>query len=274
MGGGHGVVAVEPKLPGAGRPVGAAVADLAIDTPVSAEGHILRPGARHVRPGQEHLASDIEVIGIDRRDIINDDLSLFDDTARSLGRSAMRAVSDLVYRVLLAGAGEFFSAGHGNYAVGADTALSLAALDAGITKMMSQRDDEGRDLDIRPKVLLVPPELTQTAKELLTSDFIQRANSDLPTGNALKNVVSLEVEPRLSNSLRFSGTSPKAWYLFAGPQDAAVIVAFLQGKQSPTVEFFGFDADPNVLAAHWRVYFDFGCALADYRAAYKAKGEA
>jgi len=215
-----------------------------------------------------------KVIGIDRRDIINDDLSLFDDTARSLGRSAMRAVSDLVYRVLLAGAGEFFSAGHGNYAVGADTALSLAALDAGITKMMSQRDDEGRDLDIRPKVLLVPPELTQTAKELLTSDFIQRANSDLPTGNALKNVVSLEVEPRLSNSLRFSGTSPKAWYLFAGPQDAAVIVAFLQGKQSPTVEFFGFDADPNVLAAHWRVYFDFGCALADYRAAYKAKGEA
>ncbi len=213
-------------------------------------------------------------LGIDRRDIINDDLSMFDDTARSLGRSAMRAVSDLVYKTLLAGGGSFFSFGNGNYSSGADTALSLAALGAGITKVMQQRDDEGRDLDIRPKILLVPPELSQTAKELLQSDFIQRANSDEPTGNALKNIVSLEVEPRLSNSNRFSGTSAKAWYLFAGPQDAALVVAFLQGKQVPTVEFFGFDADPNKLAATWRVYFDYGAALAEHRAAYRAKGEA
>ena len=213
-------------------------------------------------------------IGLDRRDIINDDLSMFDDTARSLGRSAMRAVSDLVYKTLLAGAGSFFSAGNGNYLAGVETALSLAALGAGVTKMMQQRDDEGRDLDIRPKTLLVPPELSQTAKELLQSDFIQRANTDEPTGNALKNIVSLEIEPRLSNSARFTGTSAKAWYLFAGPQDAAMVVAFLQGKQTPTVEFFGFDADPNVLAATWRVYFDYGAALAEYRAAYQAKGEA
>lgn len=215
-----------------------------------------------------------KVIGIDRRDIINDDLSLFDDTARSLGRSAMRAVSDLVYKVLLANAGGFFSAGHGNYDEGAGTALSGVSLGVGIARMLAQRDDQGRDLDIRPKVLLVPPELQQTAKELLQSDFIQRANSDLPTGNALKNVVALEVEPRLSNSLRFTGTSAKAWYLLAGPQDAPLVVAFLQGKQTPTVEFFGFDADPNVLAATWRVYFDYGATLADHRAAYKAKGEA
>jgi hypothetical protein len=140
--------------------------------------------------------------------------------------------------------------------------------------MMAQRDEENRDLDIRARTLLVPPELQQTAKELLQSDFIQRANNDLPTGNALKNSVQLEVEPRLSNSDRFSGTSTKAWYLFASPQDAAMIVAFLQGKQTPTVEFFGLDADPNRLSATWRVFFDYGAALGDFRAAYKAKGEA
>ena len=89
----------------------------------------------------------------------------------------------------------------------------------------------------------------------------------------MKNVVSLEVESRLSNADPFSGTSTKAWYLFAGPQDMPLVVAFLQGRQSPTVEFFGFDADPNVLAATWRVYFDYGCAFGDFRAAYKAKGE-
>lgn len=213
-------------------------------------------------------------LGIDRRDIINDDLTLFDDTARSLGRSAMRSLSDLVYKVLLANVGPFFVAGNGNYDVGAGTALASASLATGIARMMAQRDAEKRDLDIRPRTLLVPPELQQTAKELLLSDFIQRANNDVPTGNALKNALDLEVESRLSNSDRFTGTSTKAWYLFASPADAAIIVAFLQGKQSPTVEFFGFDADPNVLAATWRVYFDYGAALADHRAAYKAKGEA
>jgi hypothetical protein len=214
-----------------------------------------------------------KMLSIDRRDVVNDDLSLFDETARNLGRAAMRSLSDLVYQVLLANAGNFFSGGHANYDTGTATALSSASLGAGIAKMMSQRDGEGRDLDIRPRVLLVPPELQQTAKELLMSDFLQRANNDVPTGNALKNAVTLEVEPRLSNAGRFSGTSAKAWYLFAGPADTPLIVAFLQGVQSPNVEFFGMDAEPNKLAVSWRVYFDYGAALADHRAAYKAKGE-
>lgn len=215
-----------------------------------------------------------KMLSIDRRDIVNDDLSLFDDTARSLGRSAMRSVSDFVYKTLLANAGAFFDAANGNYDEGAETELSATSLAVGIARMMAQRDDENRDLDIRARTLLVPPELQQTAKELLQSDFIQRASNDLPTGNALKNSVQLEVEPRLSNSERFSGTSAKAWYLFASPSDAALIVAFLQGKQSPTVEFFGLDADPNRLSATWRVFFDYGAALGDSRAAYRAKGAA
>ena len=55
-----------------------------------------------------------KMLSIDRRDIINDDLSLFDDTARSLGRSAMHSLTDLVDKVLLGNAGSFFSGGHGN----------------------------------------------------------------------------------------------------------------------------------------------------------------
>ena len=53
-----------------------------------------------------------------------------------------------------------------------------------------------------------------------------------------------------------------------------MVVAFLQGKQSPTVEFFGLDQDVNRLAASWRVYHDFGAALIDPRAAVRSKGEA
>ncbi len=215
-----------------------------------------------------------KMLTIDRRDIINDDLSMFDDTARSLGRSAMRSLSDLVYKVLLANGGDFFSSANSNYDEGAETALSIESLSEGIARMIAQRDEENRDLDIKPQTLLVPPELHHPAKQMLMSDFIQRADNDLPTGNALKNIVSLEVEPRLSNAQRFTGSSADAWYLFGSRSDMAMIVAFLQGKQSPTVEFFGFDADPKTLAASWRVYFDYGAALADHRAAYKAKGKA
>jgi len=215
-----------------------------------------------------------KMLGMDRRDIINDDLSMFDETSRLLGRAAMRSLSDLVYKTLLANTGSFFSGGNSNYDAGAGTALSVTSLEAGIAKMMAQRDAEKRDLDIRAQTLLVPPELQVSAKQLLMSEFIQRANNDVPTGNALKNSVGLEVESRLSNSDRFSGTSAKAWYLFASPADTPIIVAFLQGKQTPTVEFFGLDSDVNRLAVSWRVYFDYGAALADHRAAYKAKGEA
>lgn len=215
-----------------------------------------------------------KMLGIDRRDIINDDLSMFDETSRLLGKAAMRSLSDLVYRTLLANAGSFFSGGNSNYDAGVGTALGVTSLEAGIAKMMAQRDAEKRDLDIRAQTLLVPPELQVTAKQLLMSEFIQRANNDVPTGNALKNSVSLEVEPRLSNADRFTGTSAKSWYLFASPADTPIIVAFLQGKQIPTVEFFGLDSDVNRLAVSWRVYFDYGAALADHRAAYKAKGEA
>lgn len=215
-----------------------------------------------------------KMISLDRRDIINDDLGLFEDTSLSLGRAAMRSLSDLVYKVLLANSGGFFGGGNNNYDAGVDTELTIDTLAAGVTRMISQRDSEHRDLDIRPKTLLVPPELQWLAKQLLQSEYLQRLDDSQPTGNAMKGIVNLEVEPRLSNSHRFTSSSSKAWYLFGSPLDMAIIVAFLQSKQSPTVEFFGLNSEPSKLAASWRVYFDYGCALGDFRAAYKAKGEA
>ena len=96
-----------------------------------------------------------------------------------------------------------------------------------------------------------------------------------PTGNPMKNIVRLEVEPRLSNGARFgANASAKAWYLFAEPAACSTIVAFLNGRDTPTVEYFGLSTEPNRLAASWRVYFDWGVATCDFRAAVKAKGEA
>jgi hypothetical protein len=81
-----------------------------------------------------------KMLSLDRRDIVNDDLGLFDEAARNLGRAAMRSLSDLVYQVLLANAGNFFSSGHANHDTGTGTALSSTSLGAGIAKMISPSD--------------------------------------------------------------------------------------------------------------------------------------
>ena len=215
-----------------------------------------------------------KMLSIDRRDIINDDLSVFEDAAASFGRMAMRKVSDLVYEVLLANEGNFFSVANGNYLDGADSALCIDALANAIALMRTQRDAQGNDLDLRPATLLVTPELEPVARMLLESEFVQRAE-DVPTGNSLRRAVNLEVEPRLSNTTKFgSAASTKHWYLFTKPNAVPMIVAFLHGRQTPTVEYFGLDQDVNRLAVAWRVYHDFGSALCDPRAAVRSKGEA
>ena len=216
-----------------------------------------------------------KILSIDRRDLINDDLSIFDQTSRAFGRAAMRRLNDLVFQVLLDNAGGFFSVANGNLLEGVDKALGIDSLAEAITAMLTQRDDEGNDLDLRPRTLLVPPDLQTIAKAILESEFIQQIAEKQPTGNSLRRAVSVEVEPRLNNDVKYGASaSPLHWYLFSAPSNAAMVVAFLQGKQSPTVEFFGLDQDVNRLAASWRVYFDFGAALVDPRAAVRSKGEA
>ena len=69
----------------------------------------------------------------------------------------------------------------------------------------------------------------------------------------------------VSSSYLSSATS---WWLAADPQDLpAMEVAFLNGQRSPTVETA--DADFNVLGIQMRGYFDFGCAQAESKGAYK-----
>jgi hypothetical protein len=252
--------AIRPSFTGALQPV--------------AKGGELKHGGAGESVAQFAIDTFGKMLSVDRRDLINDDLGVFQETAQALGRAAMRKVSDLPYEVLLANVGPFFSAGNGNYFEGADSALGVESLSKAIMLMRTQRDDEGNDLDLKPATLLVGPELETTARQLLESEYVQRAE-DVPTGNSLRRAVNLEVEPRLSNTAKFdTAASAKHWYLFALPSTVPMIVAFLNGKQTPTVEFFGLEQDVSRLAVSWRVYHDFGAALCDPRAAVRSKGEA
>jgi len=218
-----------------------------------------------------------QVLSVGYKSMVNDDGGVFESTAIALGKNAMRKVADIVYESILGNAGSFFSAGHSNLLEGVDSALSASALGTAIAAMISQRDESGRDLDIRPVVLVVPPELRETGLMLVESELVARYVSEtldkLPTGNPFQGL-ALAVEPRLSNSVRFTGTSATAWYLFASPRDAAVNLAFVNGEENPQIETFGPSDQVERLAFTWRVYHSFGVGLGDYRAALKATGEA
>jgi len=220
------------------------------------------------------------MLSIDRRDIINDDLGIFQQTAAHIGRAGARTVSDLIYTRLLANKdsadADFFSVGNSNLLAGTDTALSSHALTVALADMAARTDAAGHNLDLRARVLLVPPALENSARELLASTTVARYVADgtdrQPEGNVHFTALTLAVEPRLSNSTLFTGTSAVAWYLFAAPADGAVVVSFLDGKDSPTIE--QAEQDFNTLGLQWRGYIDVGCSLVEPLAATKCTGEA
>lgn len=214
---------------------------------------------------------------IDRKAIINDDASVFSEVVPGLSRAAMRTLNGLVATTILANAGSFWSTGNANYFEGAATNLQASSLATAIRYLRQMKDGDENLLDLQPAVLLVPPELEHTAKALVTSSTLQRyvasGTDQAPMGNPLENVAQVVVEPRLSDS-GYSGHSATGWYLFSDPMNAGMVVGFLDGLDTPTLETFGLDADINHLSFGFRCFHDFGAALGDYRASIRSKGAA
>ena len=213
------------------------------------------------------------LLGIDRRDIINDDLGAITTVPRKLGRGSGLKINDVFWAIFLNNSG-FFKTANNNYISGADTALSIDGLTKAEVKFMDQVDPDGKPIGIMPSVVLVPTALSAIGTQLFKSLEIREttASTKYPTANPHQGKFRVEVSRYLSNS-QYTGNSDKAWYLLADPSDLPVIeVAFLNGQESPTIE--SAEADFNVLGVQMRGYHDFGVALQDPKGGVKAKGEA
>jgi len=172
----------------------------------------------------------------------------------------------------------FFHSTHGNLG---SAALSEVTLATAVSAMRSQTNEMGQPLSIRPKYLVVPPELEFTAKRIVNSTevHIPGTGSTAAYGqgnyNAVRGIVEVIVEDYLTDS--------NDWYLFADPNQyrPGFRVAFLQGRESPSL----FLKDPGmrgVLATNpdpytmeydeiwWKVRFEYGVAPWEFRSVYKA----
>ncbi len=232
---------------------------------------------KHGTFGEEYeqykIATYGKLIIIERQTIINDDLNALTKVPFHAGRRSRLLIAKLIYTHLMTNGAmqdgvALFHADHGNL----NGTNSLTSEHLGVAKaaMRKQKDKDNQPIDLEPTVLLIPPELEQTGKELLESDYIIRAGStDTTRGskNVHKGTLEVGVESRLS-STAYPNYSATTWFLMASPNDADnVEVAFLNGKRTPTIE--RVTLQPGVLGIGWQGYIDVGCKALDHRGVQK-----
>ncbi len=225
-----------------------------------------------------------KMFSLDRQDIINDDLGVFDDLRKRIGLGASIALNEVFWLAFMAQLGTMFTSGRTNYISGATTNLGTdgVGLGLGVTafrKMTSPSADSSKRVNAdrrtgaggRPELLLVPPELEHTADKLYVG-------GNLNTGTAAgeENIFRGKYRPvvawQLSDS-GYTGYSTTQWFLLNNPAYlAAMVVSFLDGVETPVVEVS--DADFNQLGIQIRGYHDFGCDDAEYLAGVMSKGAA
>ncbi len=187
------------------------------------------------------------IVALTWETIINDDLDALTRIPQAFGASSADLESDLVYAVLTGNAAMadgvvLFHSTHGNLGSStplADALNSAATLDpiAEMRKqMLLQKGIEGRYITVRPKYLIVPPELEQVALKITSASFVAAKGLDI---NVQGVTLTPIVEPRLHDA------STTAYYGAAEPNTIDTIeYAYLQGHEGVFTETkAGFEVD-------------------------------
>lgn len=224
----------------------------------------------HAVPGEETYTAQIDtfarMLDITRRDIINDNTGALLQAPSKLGRGAILSFNDTFWTEF-ENNGSFFTAGNNNLETGAGSALDVTSLTTATVALMNQTDPDGENLGLTMSdlILLVPPALAHTARQLANSSEIRNpgASDAFGVANPHQGNYTVVVSPYL--------TSATAWYVLAKPSVLPVIQAgFLNGRRTPTIE--SAQADFNNLGIRMRGYWDFGASKWEYRAGVKSNG--
>jgi ATP-dependent protease ClpP protease subunit len=215
------------------------------------------------------------IVAITWETIINDDLNALTSIPMAFGASAGDLESDIVYGVLTANAAlsdnvALFHATHGN--LGTPAALidavhpdpSVESPLAEARKMMLlQKGLEGRYITVRPRFLMVPPDLYEAALKVTGAGFAAARAQD-------KNVIGPSLTP--IEEPRLHDDSETAFYLAADPTSVDTIeYAYLEGHEGVFTESkAGFEVDGlQVKCRHV-----FGAKAIDHRGLFKNAGAA
>lgn len=235
-----------------------------------------------------------KIVGLSRRDIINDDLNALNRIMTALGTEGARFLEELFYGYFLNVRDTLFpSAGtYNNYISGAATALGVDALTTAEQKFSDQVDSDDAPLLVNSELILCGTALAITANELykqVSLDVLQTANTKgRPNQNPHIGKWRPVVSPYINNTAVKQRTdalgslgsaipnqSATQWWLMPAPNQAlggVITGAFLNGNQRPVIE----QGDPafDVLGLQWRAYHDAGVGSGDPKLAVYSKGAA
>ena len=155
--------------------------------------------------------------------VLNDDLNAFDTIPDRLGRGGARTVARFVTSLYAAATGPnatFFSAGNGNLIpAGAASALSITSLATAFTMLRTKTDSQGEPIIIESAVLVVPPALEVTARNLMnTTAIVPVSTTGGPVySNWIMQNLMLAVDPYLPIVTTTGTIGATEWFLFASP---------------------------------------------------------
>ena len=141
-------------------------------------------------------------VGVGRNAIEDDKIGLYKPSIQMLGESAALHPDELVYGLLSDGFKALCYDGKAFYAT--DHAVGKGAVSNKLTSklsaesyktaramMMGYKNSKGRSLGLVPDLLIVPPALEATARDILVADFVNG------TKNTMQGTAEIHVEPRL-----------------------------------------------------------------------------
>lgn len=203
-------------------------------------------------------------VGVGRNAIEDDKIGLYNPSIQMLAESAALHPDELVYSLLSTGftalcydGKPFFADDHmvGEKAVSNKLTdkLTLQSYIAARAMMQSFKNSKGRSLGLVPDLLVVPPALEATARDILIADYVNG------TRNTMKDTAEIHVEPRL--------TSDSAWFLLATKRPLKPLI-FQQRKKPKFVSIteetsanvfmqktylYGVDSRDNVGFGFWQM---------------------
>lgn len=183
-----------------------------------------------------------KAVALSWKAIVNDDLDAFRDIPDRLARGARRTEEFFATQLFVDANGphaSLYTVGNNNIVTG-NPALSIAGLQTAMQVLAAQKDANGEPIFVEAVVLVVPPALEITARNILNATELRVneaggvANQQLITMNWMRNRVSLVVNPYIP-IVASTTNGNTSWFLFASPQNGrpALEIGFLRGFEEP-----------------------------------------
>lgn len=219
-----------------------------------------------------------------RQDRINDDIGMFGQMPKVIGREFSNRIDESIYKFLLAlfAGGTFFHANKRNKKTGAGSALSYAALSASAAAFGSLLDAKKKPFNTVPASRLTTPlALQELADNFFDAEKViiagstdkERLDKNSHKGK-YRNVSSTwldNTDIRDQDGAALTGQSATRWMMHGDPAVAApVYVAFLNGQEQPTIQEAITPAD--ILGEAVQFFHDWGVGAGDEYSAIENVG--